>query len=261
MNRESSQPVGRGQSLNLPSLLVVLWIFRRAKRGEDADRPEIVSTNAKSKVVLDRAKQLAREDRDDERAVTELRVLAGNKRRTLRQAERASRFMGYHHELAQSNLTNRLLKATLIRGSVPSPPTAEDKERIETVASFNRLPRIEQWAQLTRLQPALHALDADVRAGRFGDITSRDHDILKDRARSHETADGEHRRVVTLSSSDPPLDPNEMRRIQQAGHGQSELMKQLKPLVGPACANDDLLLSSQRALDIANAHLLGSTTS
>jgi len=160
--------------LNFPSLLVVLWIFRRAEKGTDRDRPEIVSTNAKSKAVLDCAKQLADEGREDQHAVAELRASASNRRRTLRQAERASRFMGSHHELSRANLANRLLKAALAREAVPSPPTVRDKARIEAVENFNRLARDQQWALLTQLQPALVELESDVRAGRFGEITTRD---------------------------------------------------------------------------------------
>lgn len=160
--------------MNFPSLLVVLWIFRRAEKGTDRDRPEIVSTNAKSKAVLDCAKQLADEGREDQHAVAELRASASNRRRTLRQAERASRFMGSHHELSRANLANRLLKAALAREAVPSPPTVRDKARIEAVENFNRLARDQQWALLTQLQPALVELESDVRAGRFGEITTRD---------------------------------------------------------------------------------------
>ncbi|MGD0454947.1 MAG: hypothetical protein ABSB69_15240 [Solirubrobacteraceae bacterium] len=242
--------------MNFPSLLVVLWIFRRAEKGTDRDRPEIVSTNTKSKAVLNRAKQLADEGREDKPAVTELRASASNRRRTLRQAERASRFMGYHHELSRANLANRLLKAALAREAVPAPPTARDKARIEAVENFNRLARDQQWALLTQLQPALPELESDVRAGRFGEITTRDYDFLKDRASIQETADGERRRMVTLTSSDPPPTEHQMQKLRQQGDGRQELMTQLRPLVGPSSGDDNPLLESQRALDIANAYLL-----
>jgi hypothetical protein len=256
MNQEGAQPARRGGSLNLPSLLVVLWIFRRAEKGTDRDRPEIVSTNAKSKAVLNCAKQLADEGREDQPAVAELRASASNRRRTLRQAERASRFMGYHHELLRANLANRLLQAALAREAGPSPPTTRDKARIEVVENFNRLARDQQWALLTQLQPALLELESDVRAGRFGEVTTRDYDFLKDRTSIEETADGGHRRVVTLSSSDPRPTEAEMQKLRQQGDGREELMTQLRPLVGPSSGDDNPLLESQRALDIANAFLL-----
>lgn len=215
----------RSASLKLPSVLALLWIFRRAKKGEDHDRPEIVSTNAQSRTVLERAKQLGRQGREDEQAVAELRALARHRRRTLRQAERASRFMGYHHELSHANLANRLLNAAIAGEAVPPARTAEDKERIETVKRVNRLARDEQWAQLTLLQPALTALEIDVRAGRFGDITNRPSE-------------------------------EDMRGIRQQGEGRRELMAQLRRLLGPRCGQANPLLETQRALDIANAHLL-----
>lgn len=256
MNQEGAQPVRRGGSLNFPSLLVVLWIFRRAEKGTDRDRPEIVSTNAKSKAVLNRAKQLADEGREDQPAVAELRASASNRRRTLRQAERASRFMGYHHEISRANLANRLLKAALAREAVPPSATARDRARIEAVENFNRLARDQQWALLTQLQAALLELERDVRGGRFGEITARDYDFPKDRTSTEETADGECRRVVTLSSSDPPLTEEQMQKLRQQGDGREELMTQLRPLVGPSSGDGNPLLESQRALDIANAYLL-----
>lgn len=253
MDQDCAQSVGRGRSLNLPSLLVVLRIFRRAEKDTDRDRPAIVSTNTKSKAVLDRAKQLAGEGREDQRAVAELRSSARNRRRTLSQAERASRFMGYHHELSRANLTNRLLKAALAREAVPFPPAARDKARIEAVENFNRLALDRQWALLTQAQPALFKLEGDVRAGRFGDITTQDHGFPKERPSIEETPGGERRNTVTFSSSDTPLAEEELQELQQEGRRREQLMTQLRPLVGPSCGDDNPLLESQRALNIANA--------
>lgn len=252
--RRSPRSSERDGSLNLASVLAILWIFRRAKKGEDQDRPQIVSTNAKSKAVLDRAKQLARECRSDEQAVAELRTVAAERRRTLRQAERASRFNGYHHELAEANLANRLLKAALTREPVP-PPSKEDAERIAAVEALNKMSRSEQWAHLARLQPGLAELDADARAGRFGDLRSRDDDLVRGRSRTVETDEGELRRVVTLSSSDPPPTDEQTERIRRRGKALDELRKRLVLLVGPASEQGDLLLASQRAEDIATAYL------
>lgn len=254
MDQGGAQRVHRRGSLNLRSLLVVLWVFRRAKRGEDGDRPQIVSTNAKSKAVLDRAKQLADDDREDERAVAELRVLASNKRRTLRQSERASRFMGYHHERAQANLVNRLLKAALARESVLPAPSERDTKRIDVVQTFTQLTKDEQWAHLAGLQPALLELRDDALAGRFGDLKAS-HDEARKMLKNTADAPGSQR-VVSFSSSDPPHTDEEMRRLRQFAHGQKELMSRLKPLIGPTCGHEDLLLSSQTALDAARSYLL-----
>lgn len=254
MDPGGPQRVHQKGQLNFPSLLVVLWVFRRAKRGEDGDRPQIVSTNAKSKAVLDRAKQLAGDNREDERAVTELRALASSKRRTLRQAERASRLVGYHHELTQANLANRLLKAALAREAVPPAPSQGDRERIDTVETFLQLKKDEQWAHLTNLQPALLELRADALAGCFGDLKAR-HDEAREVLKTATDGPG-GQRVVSFSSSDPPRTEEEMRRLRQAAQGEQQLMRRLKPLIGPACGHEDLLLSSQRALDAAHSYLL-----
>jgi hypothetical protein len=149
-----SKPSRRDRSLNLPSLLVLLWMFRRF-RGRDPNRPQITSLNPRSKAVLERAKQLAGEGREDARAVTELGALASGRRRTVRQAEKASRFMGYHRELRVPNLTNRLLKAAVAGERTPRAPTAADDERIAAIETFNELAKDEQWAFLVQTQPAL----------------------------------------------------------------------------------------------------------
>jgi hypothetical protein len=234
---------------------VILWIFRRAKKGEDQDRPQIVGTNARSKAVLDRAKQLAKEGRGDAQAVSELRAVAGGRRRSLRQAEQASRFNGYHHELAQANLTNRLLKAALAREAVPL-PSQEDAERIAALEALSTMSQSDQWAHLTRLQPALVEVDRDVRAGRFGDLGSRDDELV--RGPTHEIPVGERRRAVNLSSSDPRPTDEQMGRIRRRGEALDKLRNRLLPLVGPASEQDDVLLACQRAQDIATAYLLRS---
>jgi hypothetical protein len=164
-----SKPSRRDHSLNVRSLLVVLWMFRRF-RGRDPDRPLIISLNPRSKAVLERAKQVAGEGREDERAVAALQALASGRRRALRQAEKASRSMGYHRELRAANLTNRLLKAAVAREQTPKAPTASDEERIASIETFKELAKDEQWAFLVQAQPALDELEADVRTGRFGEL-------------------------------------------------------------------------------------------
>jgi hypothetical protein len=138
--------------------------------------------------------------------------------------------MGHHHELARANLANRLLKATLRGDTVPAAPTAQDRKRIEAVERFNEEGRVEQWARLTRLQPALLELAADVRAGRFGEIVTSD-----------------------------PFTSEETQQLLKRASGLEELRSRLATLVGPSCAHEDPLLSCQRALDVANAHLLRTT--
>ena len=242
--------------LNLPSVMVVLWVFRRATKRQDRDRPEIVSLNAKSKPVLDHAQQLARDGREDAQAVAELRALASNRRRTLRRAERASRFGGYHHEQRQANLAHRLLEAAVTRNPVAG-ISPEHQKRIETVEAFDSLSLSEQWAGLTILQPLLIDLEADVQAGRFGEIRKFPPGVggRGDSTDSTSPAD-EDSRQVSLSSSNPPFTEEEIRQIGEHGRRHNELIERLKSLVGPDSPDGDLLLNSQRAFEAARFYLL-----
>ncbi len=246
----------RGEgSLNLPSLLVVLWIFRRFKKRDDPGRPQIVSHSPQSKAVLDRAKQLARDGREDPSAIAELRALAGGRRRTLRQAERTSRFAGYHRELRQANLANRLLRAAVARAQAPAALTAGEEKRIDAIEDFKQLSATEQWGLLVDTQPALRTLEADVRNGRFGEVTGPPGDLAKRGTRTYETVDGEPMVKVTFSSSDPPPTPEETRRLKEFARAHMRLTSELQSLVGPRAGQLDPVLGSQQALDTAERHL------
>jgi hypothetical protein len=242
-------------SLNLPSLLAMLWIIRNVKKRGDPDRPQVVSESPRSKAVLERTKQLADDGREDASAISELRALAHGRRRTLRQAERASRFMGYHHELRQANLTNRLLKAAAAGEQRPTALTAGEEERIGAIETFRNLSRAEQWAFLVEAEPALHNLETDVRSGRFGKVTRPPDGLLRRGTRTHETVDGERMVKVTLSSSDPPPTPQESRLLKELAHAHMQLTNELQLLVGPRSRQLDPVLASQHALETAERHL------
>jgi hypothetical protein len=240
---------------NLPSLLAVLWIIRRFKKRGDPDRPQIVSQSRQSKAVLERARQLAGEGREDAPAVTELRALARSRRKTLRQAERASRFLGYHQERRQANLTNRLLKAAVARAHTPTALTAGEEEHIAAIEAFKALSRTAQWAFLVEAEPALHNLETDVRGGRFGEVTRPPDGLLRRGTRTHETVDGERMVKVTLSSPDPPYTPEESRLLNELTRAHTLLTNELESLVGPRSRQLDPVLASQQALDTAERHL------
>jgi hypothetical protein len=173
----------------------------------------------------------------------------------LRQAEAASRFLGYHHERRQANLTNRLLKAAAAGEQIPTPLTAGEEERIAAIEAFKDLPRTEQWALLVDAEPALHNLETDVRGGRFGEVTRRPDGLSRRGTRTHETVDGERVVKVTLSSSDPPYTPEESRLLKERGHAHTLLTNELDSLVGPRSGQRDPALASQQALDTAERHL------
>src|SRR5438132_6363705 len=256
MGERGAVKIERRGRLNLPSLMVVAWVLRRAKKGQDRDRRQSIRLNAKSKPVLDHAQQLGRDGREDAQAVAELRALASNRRRTLRQAQRASRFGGYHHELRQANLAHRLLEAAVTRNPVAA-ITPEDQKRIETVEAFDSLSLSEQWAGLTILQPLLIELEADVQAGRFGEIRQLPAGVRRRGESTDSTSPaGEGSRQVSLSSSDPPFTDEEIRQIGEHGRAHNELIERLQSLVGPDSAHGDLLLNSQRAFEVARFYLL-----
>jgi hypothetical protein len=239
----------------LPSLLATLWLFRHLKDRDDPDRPQIVSLNPKSKAALERAKQLAGEGREDARAISELRTLTRDRRRTLRQAEKASRCMGYHRELRSANLTNRLLRAALIRDPIPKPPTTRDDEHIAAIEAFNKLARSAQWMFLVGAQPALGRLETDVRSGRFGEIAMDPDDTPRRGTRTQEIVDGERKVKMTLSSFDPPRTPAQTQRLNQLAHARMQLTRELQSLIGPRSEQHDPVLASQQALDTAERYL------
>jgi hypothetical protein len=245
------------QRLNLPSVAVVLWVFRRMAKGQNPDRPQIVSLNVKSKPVLDRAKQLAGDGREDDEAVADLRALAGGRRRTLRQAERASRFGGYHRERQRANLAYRLLQAALADTSVAAVPPA-DRARIEAVEAFWSLPDVERWTRLTALELRLTELEADVEAGRFGEIRvlPQSAQRLRERARAARQAGITEVHVSSSSDHEPPPTEQEMRELRDHGLRLRHLEMRLTPVVGPDSAAKDSLLGSQSAFDFARGYLV-----
>jgi hypothetical protein len=208
--------------------LTLLWIFRWAKRGQDRDRPHIVSTSAESQPVLERARELAAAGREDSEGVAALRALAGRSRRALRQAERASRLAGYHHERREANIANRLLKAAVADEPVQAPGDG-DVERIHVVEEFFALSRPEQWALLWEMQPRLRQLESDVDAGHFGDP---------------------HAPLTT------PIDEVDRAHVRASVRGMLKLTGELRRLVGPDSGSEDLLLGSESAFETARWHLV-----
>jgi hypothetical protein len=228
----------------------LILAYRNGPRGDD---PQIVSTNDQSEMLLTHALQLAADGREDEKAVVELRQLAGNKRSTLRKAERASRLMGYHHELARENLASRLLLAASTQGHLPPPPTQDDTATIELVEAFARLSHHSQWAGLAELEPCLLRLETEVRAGRYGKVEGLGRNLV---GPQHGPPAGDTQRTITLSSSDPQLDTEHRRALQNDVETRGAIISQLKSFVGPTCECDHQLLRSQYAFDVARSYLL-----
>lgn len=105
--------------------------LRRGYRGQSDstdDAPTIVMLNDRSKALVELARELANEGRDDAGAVAELVTAANRHRRDLRMARRACQFNGRHHEMGVENLAYRLLDAA-ISGS-PVEPASPLRSRL-----------------------------------------------------------------------------------------------------------------------------------
>ncbi len=254
MGQVRAVKVSSSGSLNLASLLAFLWILGRAKRRQDPDRPQIVSVDRKSEAVLERARQLVSNGREDPHAVAELRALARDRRRTLRNAEHASRMMGHHYELRQANLANRLLQAALSRKSTPQATSASDAKRIDEIEAFKQLTRPEQWARLVEAQPALIDLEADVRSGRFGHV-SLPHDLVRSHADTYETSESGTTASPPSATPRQPFSAEQRMKLRQFAHAHAQLTSSLEPLVGPRSEQSDPALASQCALEAAERHL------
>ena len=68
-----------------------------------------------------------------------------------------------------ANLAQRLLRAALTQTPLAA-NSPVDRERIEAVEAFKALSPRERWSRLTTIEPRLNELEADVDAGRFGEI-------------------------------------------------------------------------------------------
>jgi hypothetical protein len=199
------------------------------KQHRETESPGIVRLDDRSNAVFERAEELAAEGREDRAAVAELIALADGNLETLRNAERASRLGGLHHESSEDNLVYRLLQATISGGPV-GPATPDQAERFRLLDSFAEKPVAQQWAQLIARQPSLAEVDGDVRAGRLGD--------------SRRTR-----------SSELPRNEEQRRAYAEQIRDQSRLDARLSQLVGPECGQDDALLSSQVAYEAARSYL------
>jgi hypothetical protein len=114
--------------------------------------------------VLKRAGQLARENRQDRAAVADVRTAAGNSKRTLKRAARASRFNGLHYELRDQNFVFRLIEAART-GNLVTELSEDDRARIDAVEAMMKLPRAERCALLCEREPALGQVEQEVRSG------------------------------------------------------------------------------------------------
>jgi hypothetical protein len=213
-----------------------VWLLARGLRKQDAkedpDAPGMVSGDERSRLIFARARELAREGREDGDAVDELRALAGRHQRSLRRAEERSRIGGQHLERRRANDIHRLLQAAL-RNRPVEPPSPADVERFATLEHLfrDRHPDGEVWADLVVREPKLAELAADVRSGRYG-----------------------------LKMDDSPTsaqlgDPEYRRQLGESARLTLELFDRVKQCVGPLSRSADPVITSRAARDIATSYL------
>jgi hypothetical protein len=228
---------GRG-SLSLGGVAVFLLVdraMRKQQRNEDPDAPDSVRTDDRAKAIFARARDLVREGREDRAAVNELRALAGRHRRSLRRAEELSRLSGRHLEQRFANDMHRLLAAAL-SGRPVEPIAAADAERCEILGRVfaQSRPREDTWRDLVAREPQLAALEAEVRAGRFG--------VQHDTSR------------VTREQVDDP----EWRHVRgEQARLSLKLTDEVKRLAGPTSISSDPVIKSRMARDIATSYVKG----
>ena len=211
----------------LPKLIRVGWALRKSMRDQDLDEdsPDSVWLDDDSSALLERAIELAADDREDEAAVSELAAMAKRHKRALRVAALGARQEGAHRESRLDNLAHRLLQAA-IAGTAVEPISDEERERLGEIDAFSDLSDSRAWRVLAEREPRLADLEADARAGVFGG-----------------------RKLTQL--------PPEER--EQAAHAELEAMRllseRLDPLVGPRANSPDVLLATHVASEVARAHL------
>ncbi len=216
----------------LPNLIRLGVALRRAHRTRDLDEqtPRIVALNPSSSAVLERARMLADDGREDPDSASELIALANKNQRTLREAALGARQGGEHLESSWANRTHRLLQAA-IAGAPVTPVPDTERKRLKFLDDFADLSPKYKWHLLVEREPRLSELEADARAGKFGG-----------RTRPGELADL----------------PIKQRQETAASRllGRKRLEDRLAPLIGPQSRSSDALICSHTALNTARGHLL-----
>jgi hypothetical protein len=213
----------------LPGLMRLGDAMRKLYKEQNLDdpAPKLVPLDPRSSEILNLARALAGDRREDDRAVKELTDLAASDEKSLRRAGLGARQGGEHLESSWANLTHRLLEAAINKTPVSRLSEAE-MARLKVLDDFAALSPADRWRALTEHESGLSGLETDARAGRFGRTMKPD-----DRS-------PQEKRQAAISR---------MR-------GREDLETLLSPLVGPQSATDDPLMSSKLALNTTRRYLL-----
>ena len=212
----------------LPKLIRLGWAIRKAQRTQDLDAeiPATVLFDDRSTALLERARDLASDERDDREAVRDLQAMAKGHRRELQVAALGTRQWNAYRESSLENLAHRLLQAAISDTQV-EPISDDDRDRLETIDTFAELPHDEQWRLLVEREPRLEEVDAEALAGQF-----RARDILALPQEERKAAAGENLR------------------------GMKRLADRLEPLVGLSATSADVILTTYVAGQVASEHLM-----
>jgi hypothetical protein len=212
----------------LPKLMRLGLALRRAERTQDLDAeiPKTVMFDERSTALIERARDLAADEREDRDAVRELQGVARGHRHELRVAALGTRQWNAYREASLDNLAYRLLQAAIDHTPVAS-ISNEERVRLAQLDAFTDLPHAEQWQVLVGREPRLGQLEEDAKAGQF-----RAHDVLGLPEERRGAAAGENLR------------------------GMRRLHERLDPLVGLEASSDDVILTSHVARQVAGNHLL-----
>ena len=213
----------------LLSLVRLGRAMRDLDKRQDLDDPNpvLVALDPLSSEILNYARVLADDHREDERAVSDLIDLANGDERALRKAGLGARQNGEHMESSLTNLTHRLLEAAIRKMPVVQLGKAE-RTRLKMLDDFAAVSPAAQWGTLVERRPELKNLEVSARAGRFG------------------------RPLKQTNSSQQESRHAALERIR----GREDLEVRLGSLVGPQSTADDPLMCSRLALDTARRYLL-----
>jgi hypothetical protein len=214
---EASERVKTVGPIKLIKLLIAMRRQMRLQR--QTDSPEFVILNERASAVANLAEHLARSHRDDPSAVDELRQLAGHRRHALSDALKNFKRQGLDLEWRLYNQSARLIQAAMNKAPV-SPEDPRLTPRLDAVQRLMRLQPEECFAELAALEPRLHAVQESV--------------------------------VVGEAPRERPRSLDELRRV---AIQHLDTYERLRPLLGPARPDHDVLLSTQTALDLVAAFL------
>jgi hypothetical protein len=196
---------------------------------DESESPKMVVLNGRSRLIRDRAVELAADQREDHEAVTELSRMAKGKPGDLKAAARYFRWQNQHAEDPIANRSLRLLQAA-ITGTPVQPVGPTEAEAMARLTEVQKGSRQQRFVELVELEPRLADLEAQARAGELGRLPQ-----------STQLGHGsDHLDVSVFVASTEIL---------------QRLRATVASLVGPDAATDDVVLRSTRARLWATTYL------